>query len=119
MTLTKIQRIVYSGMFAALMAVGAFIKIMIPAGPFMVTFSLQFFFAFPAIVKRGDLTVSISTNGSSPAYTRMSSLRKVIPSRIPDQETRRRLYKDLIIKLIDSSNKISDEEIESCIKEYE
>ena len=48
MTLTKIQRIVYSGMFAALMAVGAFIKIMIPAGPFMVTFSLQFFFALLA-----------------------------------------------------------------------
>lgn len=40
--------IVYCGMFAALMAVGAFIKIMIPLGVFEVTFSLQFFFALLA-----------------------------------------------------------------------
>lgn len=35
-------------MFVALMAVGAFIKIMIPIGPWSVTFSLQFFFALLA-----------------------------------------------------------------------
>ena len=37
--------IVYCGLFTALIAVGAFIKIMIPIGVFEVTFSLQFFFA--------------------------------------------------------------------------
>ncbi|MBR1629665.1 MAG: biotin transporter BioY [Lachnospiraceae bacterium] len=42
------QDIVYGGMFVALMAVGAFIKIMIPLGPWEVTFSLQFFFALMA-----------------------------------------------------------------------
>ena len=42
------REIVYAGMFTALMAVGALIKIMIPVGPFMVTFSLQFFFALLA-----------------------------------------------------------------------
>lgn len=40
--------IVHCGMFASLMAVGAFIKIMIPIGVFEVTFSLQFFFALLA-----------------------------------------------------------------------
>ena len=40
--------IVYCGMFASLMAVGAFIKIMIPIGVWEVTFSLQFFFALLA-----------------------------------------------------------------------
>ena len=40
--------IVHCGMFASLMAVGAFIKIMIPIGVWEVTFSLQFFFALLA-----------------------------------------------------------------------
>ena len=40
--------IVQCGMFASLMAVGAFIKIMIPVGVWEVTFSLQFFFALLA-----------------------------------------------------------------------
>ena len=40
--------IVVGGLFVALMAVGAFIKIMIPLGVFQVTFSLQFFFALLA-----------------------------------------------------------------------
>lgn len=44
----RTQGIVYAGMFAALVAVGAFIKIMLPVGPFMVTFSLQFLFALLA-----------------------------------------------------------------------
>jgi len=44
----KTKMLVYAGMFVALMAVGAFIKIMIPVGPFLVTFSLQFFFALLA-----------------------------------------------------------------------
>ncbi len=37
--------LVQCGMFASLMAIGAFIKIVIPLGVFEVTFSLQFFFA--------------------------------------------------------------------------
>ena len=42
------HELVYCAMFVALMAVGAFIKIMLPIGPFAVTFSLQFFFALLA-----------------------------------------------------------------------
>ncbi|MBO6138138.1 MAG: biotin transporter BioY [Lachnospiraceae bacterium] len=42
------HEMVLCAMFVALMAVGAFIKIMLPIGPFAVTFSLQFFFALLA-----------------------------------------------------------------------
>lgn len=45
--------IVYCGLFAALIAIGAFIKIMIPVGAFEVTFSLQFFFALLAGILLG------------------------------------------------------------------
>ena len=44
----KTRNIVYGGVFAALMAVGAFIKIVLPVGPFLVTVSLQLFFAILA-----------------------------------------------------------------------
>ena len=44
----KTADIVHCGMFASLMAVGAFIKVMIPLGVWQVTFSLQFFFALLA-----------------------------------------------------------------------
>ena len=44
----SVRDIVFSGLFVALIAVGAFIKIMIPLGFFQVTFSLQFFFALLA-----------------------------------------------------------------------
>ena len=46
--------IVYCGLFTALIAVGAFIKIMIPIGVFEVTFSLQFFFALLAGILLGE-----------------------------------------------------------------
>jgi biotin transport system substrate-specific component len=55
--------IVYCGLFSALIAVGAFIKIMIPIGVFEVTFSLQFFFALLAGIllgeRRGFLSVLV------------------------------------------------------------
>ena len=42
------QELVFCALFTALIAVGAFIKIMIPLVAFAVTFSLQFFFALMA-----------------------------------------------------------------------
>ena len=42
--------IVCCGLFAAMIAIGAFIKIMIPVGAFEVTFSLQFFKPYCNIV---------------------------------------------------------------------
>ena len=46
--------IVCCGLFAAMIAIGAFIKIMIPVGAFEVTFSLQFFFALLAGILLGE-----------------------------------------------------------------
>lgn len=44
----SVKDIMYCGLFAALIAIGAFIKIMIPLGVFEVTFSLQFLFSMLA-----------------------------------------------------------------------
>lgn len=44
----KTGNLVLCGLFAALMAVGAFLHIMLPIGPFQVTISLQIFFAILA-----------------------------------------------------------------------
>ncbi len=55
--------IVFGGLFAALMAVGAFIHIVLPLGPSGVTISLQIFFAVLAGLflgpKKGTLAVSV------------------------------------------------------------
>ena len=52
--------IVNCGLFVALIAVGAFIKIMIPLGLFQVTFSLQFLFALLAGLLLGSKVGGIS-----------------------------------------------------------
>ena len=44
----RTQDVIYCGLFTALMAVGAFIKITLPLGIFEVTISLQVFFALLA-----------------------------------------------------------------------
>ena len=44
----RTQDVIYCGLFTALMAVGAFIKIILPLGVFEVTISLQVFFALLA-----------------------------------------------------------------------
>jgi len=54
MAVSRTNELVFGGMFTALMAVGAFIKVMLPIGPFLVTFSLQFLFALLAGVFLGD-----------------------------------------------------------------
>lgn len=48
LNITKSTSLVLCGLFTALMAVGAFIKIMLPIGIWQVTFSLQIFFAVMA-----------------------------------------------------------------------
>ncbi len=59
----KTNDIVFGGLFAALMAAGAFIHIVLPLGPTGVTISLQIFFAVLAGFflgsKRGFLAVSV------------------------------------------------------------
>ena len=60
---SRTKKLVYCEMFIALMAVGAFIKIMRPIGPFAVTFSLQFFFALLAGFVLGSKLGLISVGG--------------------------------------------------------
>ena len=96
-------------------------------------------FFMPSMVKRGDLTVAISTNGTSPAYARrvreqiekeilgniadillrMGELRKTVPKRIVEQGKRKRLYQEILAELIAGENGASDEEIERIIRKYE
>ena len=45
----KTADVVWCGLFAALLSVGAWIRIMIPIGVFQVTFSLQLLFALRLI----------------------------------------------------------------------
>ena len=92
-------------------------------------------YIFPSIIKRGDLTVAISTSGTSPAYAmqlrkeieeilppeiggileRMGGLRGEVAGRIPDQAGRAACYRELLAALIGSGNRLTDEEIEKII----
>ena len=94
-------------------------------------------FIFPSIVKRDSLTVAISTFGTSPAYamqlrkeiemilpdqigpilTRMGNLRGEVSERVTDQEARAAAYRIILAALIESENRLTDEEIEEMIEE--
>lgn len=94
-------------------------------------------FIFPSIVKRGDLTVSITTAGKSPAYAqrlrreieaalpehiedileRMEMLRKIVPEYIVEQRVRGALYKRLLDRLLETENSVSDAELLGMIRE--
>ena len=96
-------------------------------------------FFMPSMVKQGDLTIAISTNGTSPAFARrmrrqleqeipgniaailerMGRLRNVVPSRIAAQEKRKKLYQEILSELMEKDNALSEEEIEAMIQKYE
>lgn len=95
-------------------------------------------FIFPAVVKRGDLTVGISTGGTSPAYAsllrqtlednlplhigsileRMGQLRKTVPGMIPDQKRRASCYREILSQLLLTDNETTDEEINEIIRKW-
>lgn len=82
-------------------------------------------FIFPAIIKRGRLTVSVSTDGASPVYAaalkkeisdlvpedidlileKMAALRKIVPERFPSlsQHERGMIYKKALSELLEDS----------------
>lgn len=82
-------------------------------------------FIFPAIIKKGRLTVSVSTNGASPIYAamlkkqindslpeyidiileKMAALRKTVPERFPSftQHERGMIYKKALSELLEDS----------------
>lgn len=95
-------------------------------------------FIFPAVVKRGDLTVGISTGGTSPAYSsllrqtleenlplhiggileRMGKLRKTVPTLIPDQKRRASCYREILSQLLLTDNDTTDEEIHAITEKW-
>lgn len=94
-------------------------------------------FIFPSLIRRGDLTVAISTAGDSPLYSRMlreemeallpahiedilqrmRALREILPRRIPQQKARKEAYRRILARLLESDNTASDEEIQEIIRE--
>lgn len=82
-------------------------------------------FIFPAIIKKGRLTVSVSTNGASPVYAamlkkqindslpedidlileKMAALRKIVPEKYPSlsQHERGMIYKRALSELLEDS----------------
>jgi len=95
-------------------------------------------FIFPSLIKRGDLTVAITSNGKSPSTTqyvrkqmeevvpesiegildRMGELRSVVPREIQDYHTRALVYRQVLSSLIESDNELSDEDVQKIIEEY-
>lgn len=93
-------------------------------------------FVFPSLVKRGKLVVSISTNGSSPAYARrlrteieevipasiedildrMAEFRQIVPRYVDGQKERNIKYKKILNLLIEKDNNVTDEEIMEIVK---
>lgn len=92
-------------------------------------------FIFPSVVKRGDLTIGISTGGTSPAYAqllrktlehelpsqiggileRMGALRSVVPAKVPEQDRRARCYREILSQLLLDNNATTDKEINDII----
>lgn len=92
-------------------------------------------FIFPGIVKRGPLTVAISTSGTSPAYAmqlrreleeilperieeileRMGEIRGEVAARVSDQKMRASVYKKILAALIESENGLTNEELKDMI----
>lgn len=92
-------------------------------------------FIFPSVVKRGDLTIGISTGGTSPAYAqllrktlehelpshiggileRMGALRSVVPAQVPEQDRRARCYREILSQLLLDNNATTDKEIDDII----
>ena len=88
-------------------------------------------FIFPSIVKRGPLTIAISTSGTSPAYAmqlrreldemlpdeieaildRMGEIRADVSARVSEQKTRAVLYKKILATLIETGNTLPQADI--------
>ena len=94
-------------------------------------------FFLPGIIKRGDLVVSVSTSGKSPAYSRylreqiedmlpdnieaildiLGDLRKKLPSKADSQQERSRIYKYVMLMLLKLDD-INEVNIDKIIEAY-
>lgn len=94
-------------------------------------------FFLPGIIKRGDLVVSVSTSGKSPAYSRhlreqiedvipdniekildiLGELRKSLPSKVEPQVERSKIYNYVMSKLL-SMDDLDEANVDKIIEEY-
>lgn len=94
-------------------------------------------FFLPGIIKRGDLVVSVSTSGKSPAYSRylreqiedvipdniekvldiLGELRKSLPSKLDSQVERSQIYNYVMSKLL-SMDDLDEANVDKIIEEY-
>lgn len=94
-------------------------------------------FFLPGIIKRGDLVVSVSTTGKSPAYSKylreqiedmipdnieaildiLGDLRGKLPSKVDSQQERSRIYKYVMLMLLKFDD-INEVNIDKIIEAY-
>jgi len=94
-------------------------------------------FFLPGIIKRGDLVVSVSTSGKSPAYSRylreqiedvipdniekildiLGKLRNTLPSKVEPQVERSKIYNCVMSKLLSIDN-LDKANLDEIIEEY-
>lgn len=94
-------------------------------------------FFLPGIIKRGDLVVSVSTSGKSPAYSRhlreqiediipdniekildiLGKLRNTLPSKVEPQVERSKIYNYVMSKLL-SIDDLDEANLDEIIEEY-
>lgn len=94
-------------------------------------------FFLPGIIKRGDLVVSVSTSGKSPAYSRhlreqiedvipdniekildiLGKLRNTLPSKVESQVERSKIYNYVMSELL-SMDDLDEANLDEIIEEY-
>ncbi len=94
-------------------------------------------FFLPGIIKRGDLVVSVSTSGKSPAYSKhlreqiedvipdniekvldiMGELRKSLPSKVESQKERSLVYNYVMSELLSMDN-FDEIDVDKIVEEY-
>lgn len=95
-------------------------------------------FIFPAVIKKKDLVIAVSSSGTSPALTvktkkkiemaipdfypdlleTLGEKRNMIRARITDQQTRKKVYQEIIALAENIEGNITENEIESIITGY-
>ncbi len=93
-------------------------------------------FYMPAVIRRGDVVIGVSTDGTSPAFARylkeeietqlpeyteiisteMTRLRDALKSRVTDQESRKKIYEKVLLELL-KEEELTEEKAEKIIKE--
>ena len=95
-------------------------------------------FIFPALVKKENLTVGISTSGKSPLYAKLfrkkieisidkrcdetiyilDKYRNLIKSEVKSEENRKKAFEKILAICLENENNIDDKEIKNIIEDF-